>query len=587
MKKIFQAVIALGLAASMLCAPMIAKAAPAAAANITKSCKLVPSSNAGSIKKATDGRLDTVWKGTARAGQYIDITIGGGAKPGGLYFRWDAPPPAWTLYVMDANGLMAEAVTGGGNGYLTDYVALPEQFHKYSKLRLASEDGKKGFAIAELSVYGEGAAPFYAPTWQPFTGRVDVMVFSAHPDDDVLYLGAVIPTYAQQGKSAVTVYMTYGKPLRRFEGMEGAWTAGERIYPVMGTFPDTYSPHDIGPLKRSWPEKKAAAFIVEQIRKYKPSVIVTHDIKGEYGHGAHQWTSALVQQAFERSGDPAYYPESAQKYGTWNPAKLYLHIYKNNKLTINTRAPLSLFGGRTAFDVAKQGYTRHISQHVWSFAVADSGVYSIRNFGLFATRVGQDTGHNDMFESVTEDKMKELNPQYSPAVVDTVALSAAITRAEAAKQDGYTAESWVAANLAEGITQAKAVLAGGAAGQADVDTATAVLDAAMSKLVPAAPVLTGITITAPPQKLVYAVGEALDTTGLVVTGTYSDGSTAALNVAAADVKGFDSATAAASQTLTVASGGKTATYTVEIKAGQTMDAQGYLFQLLSWLKFLS
>ena len=77
--------------------------------------------------------------------------------------------------------------------------------------------------------------------------------------------------------------------------------------------------------------------------------------------------------------------------------------------------------------------------------------------------------------------------------------------------------------------------------------------------------LNGIDITKPPTKTVYRIGESLDITGMVVTGTYIDDSKRVEEVRASDVSGFDSSTAAASQTLTVKVSGKTATYTVEIK----------------------
>lgn len=77
--------------------------------------------------------------------------------------------------------------------------------------------------------------------------------------------------------------------------------------------------------------------------------------------------------------------------------------------------------------------------------------------------------------------------------------------------------------------------------------------------------LNSIDITKQPAKTVYRIGESLDITGMVVTGTYVDGSTRVEEVRASDVSGFDSSTAAASQKLTVKVRGKTATYTVEIK----------------------
>ena len=89
----------------------------------------------------------------------------------------------------------------------------------------------------------------------------------------------------------------------------------------------------------------------------------------------------------------------------------------------------------------------------------------------------------------------------------------------------------------------------------------------------AAPVATleSIAITTAASKLVYTVGESLDTTGMVVTGAYSDSSTKVETITAANVTGFDSSAPAVNQVLTVTVGGKTTTYTVTINKAVSTD----------------
>jgi hypothetical protein len=79
-----------------------------------------------------------------------------------------------------------------------------------------------------------------------------------------------------------------------------------------------------------------------------------------------------------------------------------------------------------------------------------------------------------------------------------------------------------------------------------------------------AAVLVSIAITTPLTKTVYAKGETLDITGMVVTGTYSDNSTKAETITAANVSGYNKDTLG-EQTLTVTVNGKTATFTVTVK----------------------
>jgi putative cell wall-binding protein len=79
-----------------------------------------------------------------------------------------------------------------------------------------------------------------------------------------------------------------------------------------------------------------------------------------------------------------------------------------------------------------------------------------------------------------------------------------------------------------------------------------------------AKVLTGITVT-PPDKKEYVLGQNLDLTGLVATGTYSDGTTAPVNVTLAEISGFNS-NLEGSQTITVTVDGKTAVFIVNVIA---------------------
>ena len=75
--------------------------------------------------------------------------------------------------------------------------------------------------------------------------------------------------------------------------------------------------------------------------------------------------------------------------------------------------------------------------------------------------------------------------------------------------------------------------------------------------------LSSIVITTLPNKIVYAIGDSFDQTGLVVTGTMSDGTTQIETIVASDITGFDSSTIG-TKTLVVTFGGKTATFNVNV-----------------------
>ena len=63
-----------------------------------------------------------------------------------------------------------------------------------------------------------------------------------------------------------------------------------------------------------------AVKIVEQIREFRPHVIITYDENGGYPHPDHLMVHAVSMIAWERAGDPDFAPEAG---APWTPLKLY------------------------------------------------------------------------------------------------------------------------------------------------------------------------------------------------------------------------------------------------------------------------
>jgi len=78
--------------------------------------------------------------------------------------------------------------------------------------------------------------------------------------------------------------------------------------------------------------------------------------------------------------------------------------------------------------------------------------------------------------------------------------------------------------------------------------------------------LASIAIKNPPTKQIYVLGEAFIEDGLVVEGTYNNGTTAILSRDAYSITGFDSTKVTEEQIITVLSQGKEATFTIAIKS---------------------
>jgi hypothetical protein len=102
---------------------------------------------------------------------------------------------------------------------------------------------------------------------------------------------------------------------------------------------------------------------------------------------------------------------------------------------------------------------------------------------------------------------------------------------------------------------------------------------------PTSATLQSITITTPATKLSYNIGDSLNIIGLVVTGTYSDGSTAPEAITAANVTGFNSTAVAANQVLTVTVNGKNVTYEVQIVAAPNTSGIGDLYDTTTMVHY--
>ena len=325
------------------------------------------------------------------------ITIKAQSGIQGIYLIWDAPVNEWTL---ECNG---KTTTQGSNGFLHDYIELD------GATEFVINNSGLSNRLADIHCYGEGDLPADVQIWEPMCDKADILLLSSHADDEILFFGSVLAQYAGQDELEVQVvyfsqYWT-GAKIREHEKLDGIWHAGVRNYPFNGDFDDYYA----GSLEQAsnlFGYDEAVGFAVEIIRRFKPQVIVGHDLNGEYGHGTHILTAHSLKDAVTLSGDAANYPESASEYGVYEPKKLYLHLYGENKIKVPTRVPLDNFDGKTALEVARESYLYHVSQQWCWYYVDDEYEYSCADFGLYFTTVGVDT-ENNMMQNIVDYKTQE------------------------------------------------------------------------------------------------------------------------------------------------------------------------------------
>ena len=334
---------------------------------------------------------------SCKAGESITVSSDSGFSR--IYIEWEGIPGAWTLKT-DVTEIQC-----GQNGFQHEYVELPEDVKTVQFVM------PKGGKIHNVTAYpNDGLAlPSSVQIWEPQPERVDVLVFATHPDDDTLFLsGAIITLAAEKGWTVEVVHiMGYRNvtPIREHERLNGIWTMGVKQYPVAGVFDAVYKQGYKYYNGKILSEPHVDEYITEVIRHFKPQIVITHDLNGEYGHPRHKLVASMVTKAVSNSMKEDYYPASAEKYGTWDVPKTYLHLYKQDTIVLDLRHPIDALGGKTAVATAKEAYLKHESQlHFGAYVTDDpkdprSYKYNISYFGLYRTTVGKDSG-NDMTEHI-------------------------------------------------------------------------------------------------------------------------------------------------------------------------------------------
>ncbi len=310
-----------------------------------------------------------------------------------LCISWRESPEnvSVTQYAADGSALLQETLVPHPDSVVP---LLPEA---RSAAVQAGEDGMK---VLFCAVYGPGGLPEPFHEWQETPDRLDYLLISTHPDDDVLYLGSIIPTYgAEQGRVGTIVYVTCQNRVRADEAENGAWAMGLRYRPVFLGMKDVDNSASKD-AKNAFKYSELLVNTVRVYRRFRPLVVFAQDLNGEYGHWQHKLTAKAAREAFSLAAEPAFDPESYEQYGAWQVQKLYLHLFRKNKLTVDAHAPLSFFGGRDAYDVACEAYRKHETQQRFRFKVRrDDGAYAFNRFGMAegVVPVG-----NDVFDGIDE-----------------------------------------------------------------------------------------------------------------------------------------------------------------------------------------
>ena len=392
-------------------------------------------------KSLFDNNTDTYTK--ALAENQIEISYDDGI--GALYIKFDRIPTEWTL----TNGDTGESAICGSNGFLHEYVDVEGLWEDAPKKVILNFE--TGTVLADVFGFSRGTVPDWVQTWEKPCEVADILLISSHSDDEQLFFLGMLPYYA--GELGLEVQVAYviqhfevngvQNHQRPHEQLDGLWTVGVKNYPVISEFPDLYAQSKNRSEAFSQAKKvfenagvtydDFIGYLTECIRRFKPSVVVSHDLDGEYGHGTHVLVAAALTEAIEACSDETKYPESAKEYGGWDIQKLYLHLYEENQIVMNYDIPLEAFGGKTAYQVSCDGFACHKSQHwtwfyKWIYGSEDNPytkasqikTYSPCEFGLYYSSVGMDVVGGDFLENVVshEDKVRNEVKDAMQLIID-------------------------------------------------------------------------------------------------------------------------------------------------------------------------
>lgn len=371
----------------------------AEANDITEDCKFKVCSSGRKYTLMTDKKYTSYWESNKIKTPWIAITAPEGKPIAGLYVCFGNMPESWEIQTSDDGKDWFTAVPGDTR-FLHAYIALPQPA-QHVRLAVTSEK-KTALRINDLFVLSEGDLPDWVQVWQPTEEKADILFLSTHPDDELIFFGGAIPTYAvEQQRKVVVAYFTRSNTTRSSELLNGLWHMGVRTYPVIGNFKDSYAKNLKAAYKSAGGKGKVNEWIVGLYRQYKPEVVVTQDTNGEYGHKQHMMIADAAENCIALAANEDEFTASTIAYGTWQVKKLYLHLYPENQITFDWTVPLKSMNGATGIELAEEAYTLHKTQASSGMSVTETGTkYDNRVFGLAFTTVGEDVRKDDFLENI-------------------------------------------------------------------------------------------------------------------------------------------------------------------------------------------
>lgn len=373
-----------------VCLQSASAAGDVPAEEMTRFLRIEQGRHPGSAEKLVDDYLDESFRYAPF--EVVRLTWPDAPRtPTYLCIQWGTVPKNVHIRQTDASGNLIDDESVG-----TDWDSIIPLFEETTGVTVIA--GEEGMDLIRIALFTEGKLPEPFLPWQETPRGMDYLVIATHPDDDVLFMGAVVPIYgAEQGYTGTVAFVTNPSRRRVDEAKLGAWAMGTTYHPLFLGFMDISEyARDVYPY--CFLSESVTLALVRMLREYRPLVVFSHDLNGEYGHWQHKVVAASVSDAVRLCADPSYDPASYEQFGTWEVKKCYLHLYAENTLEMDIQSPLFSMGGRSALSVARGAFLKHKSQQSGRYHVqAESEPYAMNKFGMIYGTV--DAG-NDVFDNI-------------------------------------------------------------------------------------------------------------------------------------------------------------------------------------------
>jgi len=203
----------------------------------------------------------------------------------------------------------------------------------------------------------------------------NILVFCAHPDDEVFGVGGTIARYVKEGFKVSTTVFSYGEQshpwIKKRFVVETRVKESQEASKVLGSERPMFLALREGYFAEDAKSRNVEKYISEQIRKANPVKIFTHSIDDP--HPDHKITNEITLNALKKSGKDC----SVYTFDIWNPFNVSKR--KNPKLYVDISAT---FGTKIRALRCFRSQTASMISLLWSvyFKAIKSGIENRSKF---------------------------------------------------------------------------------------------------------------------------------------------------------------------------------------------------------------